>query len=699
MNTINLTINNKAVQVKEGTTIFEAARQYNVKIPHLCYLENVHQFGSCRMCVVEVEGMKNLMASCVTEAKEGMVVNTNSERVRQVRKVLYELILSDHPKECLSCWRNQNCELQDLGNTIQVSDHRFEGERSKEFVDLSSPSIVRDSSKCILCRRCVTICNQVQGLGLMNPHKRGFSTFIGPSDDELLGESVCTNCGQCVLVCPVGALKEKNSTDVVWEALNDKSKTVVVQTAPAVRAALGEVFGYEPGTLVTGKMAAALHEMGFDYVFDTNFGADLTIMEEGTEFLERVKARFGPETIKAKKKSGAENLVKNARAESLSNKGKQEAVFPMITSCSPGWIKFIEHVYPHFLDNLSTCKSPHTMLGALIKSYYAEKINVKPQEIYVVSVMPCTAKKFEITRDERENDGVPDVDAVLTTRELASMIHEAGVVFDKLEDDQFDNPLGMSTGAADIFGVTGGVMEAALRTVYELVTGRELPFEGLHVTPIVGLETVKTAEIIIEKTIEAYEYLDGITLRVAVTSGLKGAGELMKQIEKGESPYHFIEVMGCPGGCITGGGQPRSQDPEVRTKRLRGLYKEDEEKILRKSHVNPFITSLYDEYLEYPGSYRAHKLLHTHYVKRGKFNEYINADLLANALMELEMHKSSDKPDEPEVPDRKLREEIESVRILTLEAENARLKTELEDTLETVNIFKQVITGSTPKHN
>ena len=619
MNTINLTINNKAVQVKEGTTIFEAARQYNVKIPHLCYLENVHQFGSCRMCVVEVEGMKNLMASCVTEAKEGMVVNTNSERVRQVRKVLYELILSDHPKECLSCWRNQNCELQDLGNTIQVSDHRFEGERSKEFVDFSSPSIVRDNSKCILCRRCVTICNQVQGLGLMNPHKRGFSTFIGPSDDELLGESVCTNCGQCVLVCPVGALKEKNSTDVVWEALNDKSKTVVVQTAPAVRAALGEVFGYEPGTLVTGKMAAALHEMGFDYVFDTNFAADLTIMEEGMEFLNRVKARFGPETIKAKQKDGAERLVKNGRAESLPKNGKHEAVFPMITSCSPGWIKYIEHQYSDLLPHLSSCKSPHMMLGALAKSYFAEKMGIDPKDMVVVSIMPCTAKKFEIVRPEMYNNGLPNVDAVLTTRELGRMIKDAGIVFEELPDGKFDSPLGLSSGAADIFGTTGGVMEAALRTVYELVTGRELPTEKLHVQPLVGLDKIKTAELKIEHPLPEYAYLDNVVLKVAVTSGLSGAGILMEELAAGRSPYHFIEVMGCPGGCISGGGQPRPVNDAVRRARLQAIYREDEGKILRKSHENPDILNLYKVFLGAPLGHLSHELLHTSYTVRSKY--------------------------------------------------------------------------------
>ena len=412
---INITINGKVFQVEDGTTIFEAAKQNNILIPHFCYMENVHQIGSCRICVVEVEGGKTLMASCVTPATEGMIVHTNSERVRDVRKVIFELMLSDHPKECLSCWRNQNCELQELGNLIQLNEFRYEGAKSKDVIDSSSPSIVRDSSKCILCRRCVTVCNEIQGVGLMNPHHRGFSTFIGPSEDELLGESVCTNCGQCVLVCPVGALKEKDSTVAVWEALYDKSKTVVVQTAPAVRAALGAVFMYEPGTLVTGKLAAALHQLGFNYVFDTNFAADLTIMEEGSEFLERVK-------------------------DVLTNKDKK-AVLPMITSCSPGWIKFMEHRYSDQLPHLSSCKSPHMMLGALTKSYFAEKMNIDPAKLFVVSVMPCTAKKFEITRPEMFNDGLADVDAVITTRELGRMIKDAGIDFRNLPEGEFDSPL------------------------------------------------------------------------------------------------------------------------------------------------------------------------------------------------------------------------------------------------------------------
>lgn len=590
---VKLMINDKTVQVKEGTTVFEAARQNNILIPHLCYMENVHQFGSCRICVVEVEGAKNLMASCITEAKEGMVVRTNSERVRKVRKVIYELMLSDHPRECLSCWRNQNCELQELGNIIQIDEYRYEGARSKEQIDDSSPSIVRDSSKCILCRRCVTICNEIQGVDLMNPHRRGFSTFIGPSEDEMLGESICTNCGQCVLVCPVGALKEKDSAEQVWQALYDKSKIMVVQTAPAVRASLGELFGYEPGTLVTGKMATALHELGFKYVFDTNFGADLTIMEEGSEFLERLKNKFKP-------------------------KGKKNAVLPMITSCSPGWIKYVEHQYPGQLRNLSSCKSPHMMLGALAKTYFAGKIGADPKDMYVVSVMPCTAKKFEIIRPEMYHDGLPNVDSVVTTRELGRMIKDAGIDFKSLPEGKFDSPLGLSSGAADIFGTTGGVMEAALRTVYELVTGRELPGNKLHLQSLMGLERIKTAELKIEDPLPEYDFLSGVTVKVAVTSGLKGASVLLEEIKKGTSPYHFIEIMGCPGGCISGGGQPRPVNDEIRLKRLEAIYREDEGKPVRKSHENKDIKLLYREFLGAPLGHKSHELLHTFYTPRNK---------------------------------------------------------------------------------
>jgi len=483
-----------------------------------------------------------------------------------------------------------------------------------------------------------------------------------------LGSVNCAFCGQCTVVCPVGALKETDAVQRVWDAINDKTKRVVVQTAPAVRVAIGEEFGYEPGARVTGKLAAALHALGFDDVFDTNFTADLTILEEGTEFLTRVK-------------------------NALTGEG---ATLPMITSCSPGWIKFIEHSYPDRLNHLSTCKSPHTMLGALVKSYYAEKIRVHPENIFVVSVMPCTAKKFEIARAEMKNNGLANVDAVLTTRELATMIKEMGLDFANLKDREYDNPLGVSTGAADIFGLTGGVMEAALRTVYEVVTGRELPFEDLHVAPLVGFDRVKEAAITITDPKEAYQFLKDVTVKVAVTSGLKGANQLMAQIAKGESPYHFIEVMGCPGGCIMGGGQPRSEDPDIKNKRLGGLYDEDEDKTLRKSHENPFIISLYKDYLGQPSGHKSHELLHTSYVRRGTRNE-----LTAERF---EIRQKEPKPARKAVvrapgktaPDAVQSERIgkeatDSLKLIAVSSENARLKNELADTLETVSILKQVI--------
>lgn len=464
---LNLTINGKAVTAPEGSTILEAAGYNHIKIPTLCHLDNMHSIGSCRICVVEVEGARTLQASCITKAVDGMVIKTNSERVQKARKVLYELLMSDHNKDCLNCKRNTSCELQELGKTLGIEQSRFEGEQSSDPLDVSV-SITRDLSKCVLCRRCVTVCNEVQGTGILSAQNRGFETVIGPGMDLPLGSVNCAFCGQCTVVCPVGALKETSSIEKVWAAINDKTKRVVVQVAPAIRVAIGEEFGLPAGTRVTGKLASALSYLGFDDIFDTNWAADLTIIEEGTEFL---------------------NRVKNALT------GKK-SVLPMITSCSPGWIKFIEHTFPDQLSHLSTCKSPHTMMGAVVKSYYADKLGLKPEDMFVVSVMPCTAKKFEIARDEMKNNGVPNVDAVITCRELGDMIKEAGIDFINLPDREFDAPLGMSSGAADIFGLTGGVMEAALRTVYELVTGRELPFDKLHVTPIVGLERIKEAIII-----------------------------------------------------------------------------------------------------------------------------------------------------------------------------------------------------------
>lgn len=660
----HITINGKPYEAEDNLTIIEAAKQQGIQIPSLCYLAGVHEFGSCRICVVEVDGAKTLVPSCMTKISEGMVIQTNSERVRRARKVLYELLLSDHSKDCLSCKRNQSCELQALGKQLGVEATRFEGTRSECVIDVST-SITRDMSKCILCRRCVTACNEIQGVGIINAQNRGFQTVIAPAMELAIGSVNCAFCGQCTVVCPVGALKETDSIQAVWDAINDKNKRVIVQTAPAIRVAIGEEFGNAPGSRVTGKLAAALRRLGFDDVFDTNFTADLTILEEGTELLSRVKSAL----------TGG------------------EAVLPMITSCSPGWIKYVEHTYPDSLDNLSTCKSPHTMLGALAKSYYAGKIKREPKDIFVVSIMPCTAKKSEIVRPEMKNDGLANVDAVLTTRELANMIREMGIDFNNLPDEEFDSPLGMSTGAADIFGLTGGVMEAALRTVYELVTGRELPFDGLHVTPIVGLDQVKEAAVTITDTLPDYRFLEGVTVRVAVTSGLAGANKLMEQVKNGTSPYHFIEVMGCPGGCIMGGGQPRSDDPEVRTKRLRGLYTEDEAKALRKSHENPFVAQLYAEYLEHPNGHKSHELLHTHYVRRGQFNE------LTQERFNLGVRPAEKKRDfaaqainaAARAEQAKAHAENESVRVLALEAENARLKSELADVNETVGFFKSVI--------
>jgi len=584
---IQLTINNKKISAEPGTTVLDAAKQNGINIPSLCYLENIHQFGSCRICSVEVEGSRTLQVACMTEVREGMTVHTNSKRVLKTRRILYELMLSDHSKNCLSCARNQSCELQQLGDTLGVMENRFTTSSARNHIDIS-PAITRDLSKCILCRRCVTACKGIQGIGILDAQNRGFHTDIAPVMGRPLDEAKCSYCGQCTVVCPVGALKETDHITRVWEAINNPEIRVVFQTAPAVRVALGEMFGYPAGTSVTGKMVAAIRSLGADDVFDTNWGADLTIMEEGTECLHKA----------------------------MNELCGKEVTLPMITSCSPGWIKYIESYFPQLLPHLSSCKSPHLMVGALSKSYYAEKINQDPKKMYTVSVMPCTAKKFEISREEMTNDGVRNVDAVLTTRELGKMIKQAGIDFRNLDEEEFDAPLGQSTGAADIFGVTGGVMEAALRTVYAIVTGRTLPFEQLHVEPIVGLDQIKEAPVKFENVLPEYKMFEGFEAKIAVTSGLAGAKTLMDQIAAGASPYHFIEVMGCPGGCINGGGQPRSKDPNVKMKRMKAIYGEDERKVLRQSHLNPSVLSLYKEYLGEPGSHKSHELLHTHYIDR-----------------------------------------------------------------------------------
>ena len=591
---IQLTINNKKISVEAGTTILEAAKQNGINIPSLCYMEGVHKFGSCRICSVEVEGARTLQVACMAEVREGMVVHTNSRKVQKTRKVLFELMLSDHSKNCLSCNRNQSCELQQLGNILGVLENRFSTSSAREQIDVS-PSITRDLSKCILCRRCITACKGIQGVGILDAQNRGFDTVIAPAMELPINNAKCAFCGQCTVVCPVGALKETDHITRVWDAINNPEIRVVMQPAPAVRVALGEMFGYPVGTSVTGKMAAAMRSLGADDIFDTDWSADLTIMEEGTEFLHRA-------------------------IDVLSGK---KATFPMITSCSPGWIKYVESYYPQLTPHLSTCKSPHMMLGALAKSYYAEKIDLDPKNMYTVSIMPCTAKKFEAAREEMVNGGVPNVDAVLTTRELGQMIKQAGIDFCNLEDEQFDDPMGQSTGAADIFGVTGGVMEAAIRTVYAIITGRELPFEQLHVAPIVGLDQIKEATLKFENVLPEYKMFEGFEAKVAVTSGLSGAKILMEQIIAGTSPYHFIEVMGCPSGCICGGGQPRSNDRYFGIKRLKAIYGEDENKACRQSHLNPSIKALYKDYLGKPGGHMSHELLHTRYFDRSKENERV----------------------------------------------------------------------------
>jgi len=584
----SLTIDNRKIQVADGTNLLEAARQAGVKIPSLCYLRGVQAIGSCRVCMVEVKGAKTLLASCVTAAAEGMEVQTNSPRAREARRTMVELILSDHEGDCQTCDRNVDCELQAIASDLGIRQVTYAGTKSKRMTDASTPALVRDTAKCVSCRRCVTVCGQTQGVAAIFPQGRGFASVIGPAFASQLSDVVCVQCGQCAAVCPVGAISERDEIAKVWEALDDPKKTVVVQTAPAIRAALGECFGYAPGTLVTGKMVSALRQMGFDRVFDTNFAADLTILEEGTELLTRLK---------------------KAIVE------KQQVALPMFTSCSPGWIRYAEHFWPDMLPNVSTCKSPQQMFGAVAKTYFAEKIGKKPEDMFVVSVMPCTAKKYESQRPEMYSSGARDVDVVLTTRELGRMIRQAGIDFTALPDGQMDSILGASSGAADIFANTGGVMEAALRTVYEIVTGRELPFENLHIAPIEGLAGVKEAALKIEGTVSDWSFLEGVTVKVAVAHGLGNARLLIERIKAGEH-YHFVEVMTCPGGCIGGGGQPRLTTDEVRLARMAAIYKEDEGKPIRKSHNNPEVTAIYEEYLKKPLGEKSHHLLHTRYTAR-----------------------------------------------------------------------------------
>jgi iron-only hydrogenase group A len=584
---MKITVNHQPIEVDEGMTIWQACNSIGINIPSLCYFKDISANASCGVCVVEVKGVQTLLRSCITEVTEGMEIITDSPRVREARKVNVELLLANHPEDCLQCDRNLNCELQQLAFNLGIHEKRFVRTR-KEHVnkDETSLSLVRDPEKCILCGRCVAVCEQIQSVKAIDFSGRGLKTKISTFWDTGLGNSICINCGQCALICPTGAITERSAINEVWNELHDPEKVVVVQTAPAVRVGIGEAMGLPYGSLVTGQMVASLRKLGFSKVFDTDFAADLTIVEEANELIERIE-----------------------------NKG----TLPMITSCSPGWIKFIEHFFPSSLPHLSTCKSPQQMFGAIAKTYYAEQAGIDPRNIVVVSIMPCTAKKFEARRPEMddafrywkeklhlsEKEHFYDVDYVLTTRELARMFKEVGIDFSNLPEEEFDSPLGVSTGAGVIFGATGGVMEAALRTAYEVITGSQLT--NVDFVAVRGMKGIKEAEI----------DLNGTRLKVAVAHTLSNARTLLEQIENGTSPYTFIEVMTCPGGCLGGGGQPIPTDEEIRLKRAESIYLEDKNKPIRKSHENPEIQYLYRHFLQKPLSEKAHHLLHTHYVERG----------------------------------------------------------------------------------
>lgn len=592
---VTLKINDHEISVKEGTTVLNAAKTLGINIPTLCNHQDLCVAGNCRVCVVEQKGARTLIASCAMPVSQGMEILTNSLKVRNARKHIVELLLSEHKSDCTKCYKNQNCELQSLANEYAFGEHIFLDlvEDKHYSIDRSSPSFIKDDSKCIRCQRCVRTCAELQHVSAIAVSNKGAEMKISSFHNRPMSHVVCTNCGQCVNRCPTGALVEKTYIDQVWDAIYDPEKHVVVQTAPAVRVALGEDLGYDPGERVTGKMVTALRQLGFDSILDTDFTADLTIVEEGTELLTRLK----------------KVLVE----------GDKSVALPMFTSCSPGWIKFIEHKYPNMLPNLSTCKSPQQMFGALAKTFYAKKRNIDPSKVVSVSVMPCTAKKYEADRPEMRSSGYKDIDFVLTTRELAVMIKQAGIDFRTLEESHYDSVMGASTGAAVIFGATGGVMEAALRTAYEIVTGRPVPFKNLDITPVRGMNGVKEATVKIEGTKEEWKFLEGVELKVAIAHGLVNANKIAKAVSTGKAKYHFIEIMACPGGCLGGGGQPIPTNPEIRKKRMEAIYEEDTNMLIRKSHENPEVIAIYEEFLEKPNGHKSHELLHTHYVQRESY--------------------------------------------------------------------------------
>ncbi len=583
------------MEIESGKTILEAAASQGIKIPSLCYHKDLCVAGNCRVCVVEVNGQKRLSAACATPCEEGMEILTNSLKVRNSRKHIIELLLTEHNADCTKCYRNGNCELQTLASEYKIMTQDFiELVPFKKYsIDAYSPSIMKDNSKCIRCQRCVRTCAELQGVNALTVAHKGDEMRITTFFEKHMRDVVCTNCGQCINHCPTGALVEKNYIEEVWEAIANPNKHVVVQTAPAVRVGLGEELGIRAGERVTGKMVAALKRLGFDSVLDTNFTADLTIMEEGAELLTRLK-------------------------KALVDKDKT-VVLPMATSCSPGWIKYIEHMYPEYLGNLSSCKSPQQMFGALAKTYYAKARNLEPDSIVSVSIMPCTAKKFEAFRPEMHDSGYRDVDYVLTTRELAILIKQAGLDVERIEPAKYDRLMGDSTGAAVIFGATGGVMEAALRTAYEIVTGREVPFDNLNITPVRGMKGVREASVKIENPLQEWDFLDGVELKCAVAHGLINAKTVMESLKSGKVDYHFIEFMACPGGCLGGGGQPIPTNLEIRKKRAEAIYAEDSSLGIRKSHENPEVIKLYKDFLKEPLGEVSHHLLHTKYTPRNRY--------------------------------------------------------------------------------